>query len=340
MAFISERFFFLWNDCDEFGDLERLQLVLDNIPDERLMQTLSRIRGKGRNDNPIRATWNSVLAGIVFDHTSVESLIRELNRNALLRELCGFNPLLGSAAIPSSSAYSRFLVGLFNQEEQMDEIFNSLVFSLHEILPSFCKDIAFDGKSIPSLSTRTPKDKPETADRRRDDDGDWGVKRYQGLRGDGTVWEKVKSWFGYRLHLIVDANYELPVAFEVTKASSGEQPVIRNMFDELSVEHPKLVENCDHGMGDKGYDSAETVSKLWDDYKIKPIIDIKNMWKDGEETRLLQCKDIENVTYDYKGTVFCHCPTTGEVRKMSYGGFESDREALKYHCPVKHYGID
>jgi hypothetical protein len=27
--------------------------------------------------------------------------------------------------------------------------------------------------------------------------------------GDGTAWQKVVSWFGYRLHLIVDTNYEL-----------------------------------------------------------------------------------------------------------------------------------
>lgn len=27
------------------------------------------------------------------------------------------------------------------------------------------------------------------------------------------------KWFGYRLHLVVDADYELPVAFKLTKAS-------------------------------------------------------------------------------------------------------------------------
>jgi len=27
-------------------------------------------------------------------------------------------------------------------------------------------------------------------------------------------WEMVKSWFSYKLHLMVDARYELPLAFE------------------------------------------------------------------------------------------------------------------------------
>ena len=31
--------------------------------------------------------------------------------------------------------------------------------------------------------------------------------------------EKMVKWFGYKLHLVVDATYELPVAYKVTKAS-------------------------------------------------------------------------------------------------------------------------
>ena len=45
------------------------------------MQTLEAARGRGRDDYPVRAMWNSVLAGIVFQHPSIESLRRELSRN-------------------------------------------------------------------------------------------------------------------------------------------------------------------------------------------------------------------------------------------------------------------
>lgn len=341
MAIIAQRYLFSWKDFEDLGDLERLQLVLESMPDEKLMCALRKIRGNGRNDNPIRATWNSVLAGIVFGHESVESLTRELKRNAQLRELCGFNPLSGASVVPSNSAYSRFLAGLLKQQDLIDEIFNSLVRDLQEILPNFGRKIAFDGKAISSLANGAPnEEQANNHDRRRDNDGDVGVKTYKGTRKDGTLWEKVKSWFGYRLHLIVDADYELPIAYKVTEASLSEQPVIRDMFDDLAIEHPDLVEDCEYGMGDKGYDSTDTIVKLWDDYGIKPIIDIRNMWKDGEESRLLKSKNISNITFNYKGTVFCHCPTTGEVREMAYGGFEKDRDTLKYHCPAKHYGIE
>ena len=54
------------------------------------------------------------------------------------------------------------------------------------------------------------------------------------------------------------------------------------------------------------------------------------MWKDGEKTKQLNTKKAQNIIYDYKGTVFCHCPKTGEIRRMAYGGFEEKRETLKY----------
>ena len=42
---------------------------------------LERRRGRGRDDYPIRAMRRALVAGIVFQHVSVESLLRELRRN-------------------------------------------------------------------------------------------------------------------------------------------------------------------------------------------------------------------------------------------------------------------
>jgi hypothetical protein len=89
---------------------------------------------------------------------------------------------------------------------------------------------------------------------------------------------------------------------------------------------------------DKGYDSTDNICQLWDKYKIKPIIDIRNCWP-NQETKLLKNTKMQNITYNYKGTVFCHCPETGEVREMTYNGFENRRNALKYTCPALAKGI-
>lgn len=341
MAIIHELNLFSWKDFQDdlqnLGDLERFKLVIETMPDEKLMQTLRTSRANGRNDHPIEAMWNSILAGIVYEHASTESLRRELSRNAQLREMCGFNPVAGAKSVPSKSAYNRFLSNLLTHEPLVHEMFDCLVKELSFLFPNFGRNVAGDGKAILSLGKPSKKN---NGDKRREEDADWGVKKYQGVDENGKAWEKLKSWFGFRLHLIVEADAELPIAYMVTKASTGEQPIMDELFIELQKVHPELIEKCEHAMFDKGYDSKERLYGLWKKYGIKAIIDIRNMWKDGEETKQLKTKKILNVTYNYKGTIFCHCPKTGEVRQMPYGGFEKKRDTLKYICPALAYGIE
>ena len=109
MAMIPQKQLFSWEEIENLGDLQRLELVLKYLPDEPLMRSLESHRGRGRNDYPIRAVWNSILAGVVFQHHSIESLRRELFRNGQLRGLCGFDVSQAAAAVPPAHAYSRFL---------------------------------------------------------------------------------------------------------------------------------------------------------------------------------------------------------------------------------------
>jgi hypothetical protein len=335
MAIIPQQTLFVWSEIENLGDLERLRLVLEYMPDEELMQALEKERGKGRDDFPVRAMWNSILAGVVFQHLSIESLRRELSRNGQLRFMCG----LYKGKIPEAYVYSRFFNKLFKKEEEINEIFDELVDELEELLPEFGVNLAIDGKAISSLSKRENKKKDE--DGRRDLDANWAKKEYKGVREDGTAWSKIVKWFGYRLHLVVDADYELPVAYELTKASTSEVKQAHKMVEELDKKHPELMERCETMEADRGYDDTKLYEKLWDDYEIKPVIDIRNMWKDIDKTRQLQ--DYENVVCNYKGNVYCVCMETGKKREMCVGGFEKDRKAsgtLKKLCPAKQYGIE
>ena len=47
MATIPQRQLFCWRQIEELGDLERLRLVLDYLPDESLMRILERNRSHG-----------------------------------------------------------------------------------------------------------------------------------------------------------------------------------------------------------------------------------------------------------------------------------------------------
>jgi Transposase domain (DUF772) len=157
MAKVYQKSLFSWKDIDHIGDLERLKLVIEYLPDQKLVYVLQKQRGNGRDDYPIIAIWNSLLAGIVFQHKSIESLRRELKRNAQLREICGFEPLKGITAIPSKSAYNRFIANIIRNKTIIDEIFDDLVKQLQELLPDFGKELAFDSKAISSFGKRAGK---------------------------------------------------------------------------------------------------------------------------------------------------------------------------------------
>ncbi|NEX23648.1 transposase [Thiorhodococcus mannitoliphagus] len=82
---------FSWDALEARSDLDRLHLVREHLPDGRVVQYLEVMRGHGRDDYPVRAMWNALLAGIVYQHEGLESLLRELARNPSLMEACGFD---------------------------------------------------------------------------------------------------------------------------------------------------------------------------------------------------------------------------------------------------------
>lgn len=335
MASIQKNLF-NWQMLDELGDLERLLILLETLDDEMLMRKLEENRGKGRDDYPVRAVWNSLLAAVVYQHQSIESLRRELLRNGDLLRLCGFETIKGEDAVPTSSAYTRFLKKLMEHQKEVDEIFDKLVKGLTEELPGFGQRLGTDGKAIPSHARR--ESKKRTRDGRRDLDADKGVKTYKGKNKDGSIWKVFKDWFGYKIHIIADVNYELPVGFKVTKASASDMKQLKPLMKELHENHPEIVRACKSLVADRGYDSNENNKVLWDEYGIKPIIDIKGGWREETE-KLADSEYADNIYYDYHGKVYCYNMETLETTKMVYCGFEKDRETLKYRCPLACKGI-
>ena len=127
MATIPQPTLFSWKEIENLSDIFRLKLVVESIPDEDLMLKLESERGKGRDDYPVRAVWNSLLAGIVFQHASVESLRRELKRNAQLCWVCGFDLSRGDKMVPPSYLYTRFLSKLLKYSDDVEAMFEELV---------------------------------------------------------------------------------------------------------------------------------------------------------------------------------------------------------------------
>lgn len=218
MRIIPQMSLFGYNKDEILGDLERLQMVINYMPDEKIIYKLYKIRGNGRNDWPVEAMWNSFLASFVFEHRSISDLLRELKRNRQLREMCGFEPKSikqkdGSIKIlvaPTNSAYTNFLNNLKQCRDEIRETFDGLVEYMYGHLEHFGEILAVDGKAIQSYATNYSK-KAEP-DGRRDKDADWCMKEYTtsiSEKGEKTV-KKVK-WFGIAsiLLLMRSMNYQL-----------------------------------------------------------------------------------------------------------------------------------
>jgi hypothetical protein len=355
MAIPKTPMLFQWQDIESTDDLGRFLLVRDNLPDERLVNFLEKARGNGRNDYPVRPMWNLVIAGIVFQHPSIASLVREAARNPALRHACGFNPFpkkrlkkvegkwmeVFEADVPSEDAVGRFCISLIEQRAVIDEMFHILVNELSVLLPDLGEILAVDSKGIQSFGKPIKDEgKKNIEDGRRDLDADWGKKEYRGNHKDGTPWEKIVKWFGYKLHLLVDAKYELPLAFKVTKASVADGPELMPLVEQHEEKHKEAASRADELSADKGYDSKENNEKLYDDHGIKPVIDNRILWKeDKDKPRTLFGDRYDVFSYDEHGRVYCCCPATGEQRELSFCGFEKDRNTLKYRCPAAANGF-
>ncbi|MFV1962815.1 MAG: transposase [Acidimicrobiia bacterium] len=345
MATIIHQNLFSWEDVETSSDLYRLQLALTFLPDERLVRRLESKRGRGRDTYPIRAMWNAVVAGIVLQHPTVESLLRELRRNGELRAVCGFNTIHASQAVPTPWAMSRFMKNVIAEEALVNTMFEDLVERSRELLPDLGSELAFDGKALESHSTGRKRRDTGIAS---DPDADWGIKSYRGIDKGGKPWEKIKRWFGYQLHLIVDVNYELPVAYEVKRASTNESGRLLPMVKSLKQRHPAIVEHCRTLMADRGLDCSRINRDLLDEHSIKPVIDTRAMWKDEkaeqgrdldrEITRSLYPDRTDTIVYTERGSVRCICPVSGEETPMAFWGFEPNRGTLKYRCPAAAHG--
>jgi hypothetical protein len=216
MAAIAQTNLFSWDAIEARSDLDRLRLVVDHLPDERLVQYLEVMRAHGRDDYPVRAMWNALLAGIVFQHESLESLLRELARNPSLMDACGFDPLpiqrkpkprvvtdpeTGVSridhpptpepvrAVPASWNISRFLANVIELEETLGMVSEMTVIlreQLMAVLPDFGEHLGFDGTDIASHSTGQ---KARTSGETSDPDADWGHHETQGVDArTGKAW--------------------------------------------------------------------------------------------------------------------------------------------------------
>lgn len=333
MKIITQPTIFDYSEIEILGDLERCKLLIESVPDEKIVEKLKEIRGKGRNDYPIEAVWNSILIMPLIECSTVEQLRRELSRNRDLRKMCGFNDYNSYYGkiklVPPPKAYSNMFKNLKKIEPMLKECFDELRNFMYENLDGYGKDTAEDGKIF--LSKAKQKTEGE-ADGRSETDADYTFKNVYSKDEKGATKIRKIKYFGFRVHILGDVNYELPFEYTVTKASVSENT---QLFKHLEMIPEKLLENIETISADKGYDSLEVIEKI-KEYGISPVIDIVNRWRDGSETK--QYKDTK-IIYTYDGKV-SYVEDNGDIIPLKYLGYDKTKNTLRYGYKGKVYGIE
>jgi hypothetical protein len=324
---------FAWEALEDSPSLQTIKDLLGALPDGKLLNSLRVARGKGRDDYPISVLWGVIVLRVALRHVTTEAVLAELRRNDGLRRLIGIE---SEARVPKPWNISRFeeVLGQEPHRTYLKEIFTVLIQRLGLVVVDLGKDTAGDATNLSARRKPEPAAQEEMAEGLPQASG--GRKEYKDDEGKVV---KVVEWFGFKLHLVVDVNHEVILAYEITDTKAGDGETLPVVYAQAKANLP--AGRIKTLAFDKAADS-DAVHELLSGEGITPLIQMRSLWQ-SEPERLLPGHDgSSNVVYTEDGSIYCYDKVSDPpVRhRMAYIGHEPERETLKYRCPAKHEGWD
>jgi hypothetical protein len=324
---------FAWDELEDSPSLKTIKLLLDTIPDEALLASLTAARGKGRKDYDPAVLWRTVLLAVALRHHTLEDFLAELRRNKSLRKLVGIR---SERHVPSKWNLSRFLdrLGKKKHRPHLHGIFNTLVQRLGTAVETLGVNTAGDATALNARRKKAALAKEEEAEGLPQATG--GRKEYT---DDSGKVSRVVEWFGFKLHLLADVKHEVALSYHITDTKAGDGETLPVILAEAQANLPEgRIETLAY---DKAADTND-VHKLLSQQGITPIIQNRSLWKGDQEQMLPGHDGNSNIVYDEAGTVYCYDRESKPMKrhKMAYIGHEPARGTLKYRCPAMHEGFE
>ncbi|MFC1949796.1 transposase [Chloroflexota bacterium] len=247
--------------------VKQLNKIFKTIPDDELLTALKAYYA-GRNGYTHKVLWRTYVAMSVLNLPSFAALIRTLENNPFIALACG---ITGPEGIPSKYAYSRFIKKLQARHtlKLVKDIMRELTRKCYETFPDFGKSVAIDSTDLKAWSNGGKEQKT-------DPDAGWVIKA-------GT--ERLRKFvFGYKLHLMVDTEYEIPIAAITNRGNMADihqaKPLLRQGRFTYSRFRPDYV------ICDAGYSSRALRKVIWKQWRAVPIVKSKKSEKRtiGDET--------------------------------------------------------
>ena len=240
--------------------------------------------------------------------SSDRKLASALRYNARLCLLCGFNFL----KTPSNGTFTNFRDRL--GEDIFYEILHRLIAQATTLKVITGGDTAIDSTHLWAYSSRFGKKTCQCKGKCHhprdysDPDALWGAK------------SKDYTFFGYKVHLIVDAKSQLPLDVKVTPGGEGDSPQAKPLLKGAKERHPEI--RIDSASMDSAYDAYENYRFAIEDIGAAPIIALNP--RGG----------IDAIT---SGSLYlgedgsCTCVAGF---KVVYWGKDKKRSRLKFRCPA------
>ncbi|MBI2166121.1 MAG: transposase [Chloroflexi bacterium] len=292
--------------------VQELQRLFGNLEDAPLLEALIGPTRRGPKGHPVYTLWRCFVAKYVLGLASTAALIRELHNNPFIAEACGIS---SPDAIPHESTFSRFFARLskYNTAAKVKDVSRALVRRFYEDKPGFGKRVAIDSTTLKGWvngGKSAPSDKQAK----------WSVKK--------NTHGKEEFILGYKLHLMVDCEYELAIAANVSPGNTHDVARASNVLREARFGTKGSFQPA-YVMADKGYSSRELRTLIARQYGATPVIDIPASHKRalatyGEQTTLpgymalkKQRTAVERVFSRLKGQCSLNRITVRGLRKVT-----------------------
>jgi len=239
---------------------------------------------------------------------SDRQLAAALRYDARLCLLCGFNFL----KTPSNGTFTNFRDRL--GQDTFYEILHRLIAQAIALKIITGHDTAVDSTHLWAYSSQfgrkacSCKGKCHCPREYSDPDAAWGHKT------------KEYVFFGYKVHLIVDTQSQLPLDVKVTPGSRADSPEAKPLIQRASEKHPEL--DMQSIAMDAGYDAYENYRFVAVDMNAAPIIALNPRY--GEDALMSG-----ELSLSSDGTYSCLAGFP-----VVYWGKDSNRGRLKFRCPA------
>lgn len=276
---------------------KELKALISSLPDEQFRRGLQRIKRHVDSGYLMESLWRAYMLSFILNADCTNDLIRRLEENPNLVEICGFDM---DKPLPNRRTFDRFICSLADHQGLIENFLDRIIDQLAKSLPGFGITVAIDSTSVRSHSNPSKKSKSDL-------EANFMVK-------EGTT-HKIWKW-GYKMQLLIDTTWELPIAYEVTLAKEADVtqliPMLNKAKNKFSWFSPW------HVTADSGYDAGYNYKAVYDFGSI-PIIKMKGSGQ----------KQDNRYTLDKRGIPHCQASLP-----LLLSGHDK-KKGMKYICPDK-----